>query len=281
MTKPTTGLNHRQKPKSRSQWIKEQEFTLCGWNTCLQAFEHRPQEIRRVFFSKERSHLVGAITKWCGEHKLPFRLLDPESLNKAAGSIHHEGIVMVVRPLQRATIHNLLQRGISPDSLLVALDRVGNVHNVGAILRSCAYFGTTGLVVGTEEGQAMMTPAAARTAEGAMEVVPLYECSDLPSALRDLHARKVFVLGADLKADRSLHETEIPFPCVVVVGNEHEGLSERVKQRCDALVYIPGSPGKSKTGSSKNKPPSMQSLNVSVAAGVILAELCRRKLTKK
>lgn len=255
-----------QKPPSRAKWIKEREFVLCGWNACMQAFDRRPQDIRRVYFSKERSHLVGAIMKWCGKHKLPYRLLDVESLNKAAGSIHHEGIVMVARPLPRETSHDLLQRELPPDSVLVALDRVGNVHNVGAILRSCAYFGVAGLLVGLEEGQALMTPAAARTAEGAMESVRVYECSDLPSTLRDLHARKGFVLGADLNADRSLYETEIPFPCALALGNEQEGLSERVRKRCDALVRIP-SPSS-----------SMQSLNVSVAAGVILAELYRRKL---
>ena len=254
-------------PKSRSQWIKEQEFVLCGWNACMRAFEHRPQEIRRVFFSKERAHKVGAVKKWCGDHKLPYRELDAESLNKAAGSVHHEGVVMVVQPLRRETSHSLMQQKLLPNSVLVALDRVGNVHNVGAILRSCAYFGAMGLLVGLEEGQALMTPAAARTAEGAMESVPVYECSDLPSALRDLHARKAFVVGADLNADRSLYETEVPFPCVVVMGNEQEGLSERVKQRCDVLVRVPASSPSS----------SMQSLNVSVATGVILAELRRRK----
>lgn len=267
MAKELSDREGRPSPQSRSQWIKEQEFVLCGWNACMRAFEHRPQGIRRVFFSKERSHMIGAIKKWCGTHKLPYRQLDAESLNKAAGSVHHEGIVMVVRPLQRETSHSLMQRKLPPEGVLVALDRVGNVHNVGAILRSCAYFGAMGLLVGLEEGQALMTPAAARTAEGAMESVPVYECSDLPSALRDLHARKAFVVGADLNADRSLYETEVPFPCVVVMGNEQEGLSERVKQRCDVLVRVPASSPSS----------SMQSLNVSVATGVILAELRRRK----
>lgn len=250
----------------RSQWKKEEEFTLCGWNACMLAFERRPTDIRRFFFSKERSSSVGAIKKWCSEHKLPYRELDAESLNKVAGSLHHEGIVLVVRPVRMENIHTLVERGLPQDGLLVALDRVGNVHNVGAILRSCAYFGATGLLIALKEGQALMTPAAARTAEGAMELVPVYECPDLPSALRDLRARKIFVLGTDPTAERSLHEVELTFPCVVALGNEHEGLSEQVKGRCDALVRIPGS-----------SKPSLQSLNVSVAAGVILAELRRRQ----
>lgn len=244
---------------------------MCGWNACMQAFERRPKEIRRFFFSKERSSSVGAIKKWCSEHKLPYRELDAESMNKAAGSVHHEGVVLVVRPLRRENIHVLIERGLPQDGLLVALDRVGNVHNVGAILRSCAYFGAIGLLIGLKDGQALMTPAGARTAEGAMEIVPIYECSDLPSALRDLRARKAFVLGADPDAEQSIYDVKLTFPCVAVVGNEHEGLSEQVKKRCDALVRIPG------TGNSKAP---LQSLNVSVATGVMLAELRRRQAYK-
>ena len=93
--------------------------------------------------------------------------------------------------------------------------------------------------------------------------MPVYDSSDLSSTLRDFRAEKVFVLGADIRQSQSLYETEVIFPCVLVLGNEQEGLSERVKKRCDALVSVPGSG-------------NMESLNVSVAAGVILAELYRR-----
>jgi tRNA G18 (ribose-2'-O)-methylase SpoU len=98
-----------------------------------------------------------------------------------------------------------------------------------------------------------------------LELVPLYECSDLSSLLRDAKAQKVFVLGADPNASRSLYDAEVTFPCLVVLGNERTGLSQRVKKRCDLLVKIPGAG-------------SMQSLNVSVVAGVILSELARRKI---
>ena len=99
-------------------------------------------------------------------------------------------------------------------------------------------------------------------AEGALEDVPIYECTNLPSALRDLKAGGVFILGAEPGARQSLYEVDIPFPCVVVLGNETDGLSASVKKRCDARVHIPGMD-------------AVQSLNVSVAAGVVLGELFR------
>jgi len=252
--------------KTRARRIKEEEFTLCGWNACMRAFAKRPQDIRRVFFSRERSSALREVKQWCSSHKLPYRELDEVSLSKAAGGVHHEGMVMVVRPLRPAPVHRLGKTGLPADGVLVALDRVSNTHNVGAVLRSCAYFGVDGLLLAPGPEQAVITPSAARTAEGALELVPLYHCTDLPSALRDFKARagKPFVLGADPDGGRPLYEIEVSFPCVLVLGNEQQGLSGRVKRRCDSLARIPGNGG-------------MQSLNVAVAAGIILAHLARRK----
>ncbi|VAX29221.1 hypothetical protein MNBD_NITROSPINAE05-949, partial [hydrothermal vent metagenome] len=189
---------------------------------------------------------------------------DIKSLYKVAASAHHEGVVMVVKPKVLRSVHGMLRNPIGKDTVMVALDRVGDTHNLGAILRSSAFFGVEGLILGDHEDQARVTSSAARMAEGAMEMVPMYQSSDLASALRDLRAKKVFVVGADAGAGQSLYDAQISFPCIVVVGNENQGLSEKVKKRCHALVQVPGAK-------------DMQSLNVSVAMGVILAELTRRK----
>jgi TrmH RNA methyltransferase len=244
--------------------LKDQEFTVYGWNACMAVFKNRPDDIRRVFFSPERSSKMAAVKRWCQTHKLPYRELDQESLGKVAASAHHEGTVMVVRPQKLRAIHGLLRNPIEKNAVMVALDRVGDTHNLGAILRSCAFFGAAGLILGGHEDQARVTSSAARMAEGAIETVPMYQSNDLASALRDFREQKVFVLGADAGSGGSLYDAEIPFPCIVVVGNEKEGLSEKVKNRCHALVQVPGCG-------------DMQSLNVSVATGVILAELNRRR----
>lgn len=241
---------------------KETEFTLYGWNACRRAFEQRPQDVVRVFYHKDRERQVADILKWCRTHRLPYRLLDGESLNKVAGGIHHEGLVMVVRPQTPVSTLTLGRKGLSRRAVAVALDAIENPHNVGAILRTCAFFGVEALVAGGGPGP-VISSSMARMAEGALESVPLYQSRDLASFLRDMKSKNVFVLGADLTAGASLYDTEIPLPCVAVFGNEQAGLSQRVRQRCDAVVRIPGSP-------------AMQSLNVSVAVGVVLAELRRR-----
>lgn len=245
-----------------SRRLKDTEFTLYGWNACMQFFKNRPEDLFRLFFSKQRSSQLGSVKKWCAVHKLPYRELDLESLNKVASASHHEGVVMVVRPLETSSIHPFIRGGLGKKSIAVALDGIRNTHNLGAILRTCAFFGAEGMVVSNQEGQARLTASAARTAEGAMEITPIYQCSDLASTLRDFMSGNVCVLGMDLNANQSLYDIEIRFPCVVVLGNEQEGLSSSVKKRCNQVVRIPGAE-------------KMQSLNVAVAVGVVLSELAR------
>lgn len=247
---------------SESKRLKDVEFKLYGWNTCMQFFENRPEDLYRLFFSKQRSSALGPVKKWCAVKKLPYRELDLESLNKVASSIHHEGVVMVVRPIKLSSIYSFIKGGLKKKSVAVALDCIGNTHNLGVILRTCAFFGVEGMVVSSEESQARLTSSAARTAEGAMEITPIYQCADLASALRDFVSRNVYVIGADLNAKQSLYDIEIRFPCILVLGNEQKGLSSSVKKRCHQVVRIPGLE-------------RMQSLNVSVAAGVALSELIR------
>ena len=251
-----------------SRRIKDTEFTLYGWNTCMQFFKNRPEDLCRLFFSKQRSSALGAVKKWCAVRKLPYRELDLESLNKVASATHHEGVVMVVRPLEPSPVLPFISRGLGRKGIAVALDRIGNTHNLGAILRTCAFFGAEGVVVSNQEGQARFTSSAARTAEGAMEITPIYQCTDLASTLRDFMSRNVYVVGADLDANQSFYDVEIRFPCVVVLGNEQEGLSSSVKKRCDQVVRIPGAE-------------KIQSLNVAVTAGVVLSELARCRDSQK
>jgi RNA methyltransferase, TrmH family len=243
--------------------LKDTEFTLYGWNSCMQFFKNRPDDLCRLFFSKQRSSALGSVKKWCAAKKLPYRELDLDSLNKVASAKHHEGIVMVIRPVIPPSVYPFIKNGLGKKGIAVALDCIGNTHNLGAILRTSAFFGVEGVVISNQEGQARLTSSAARTAEGAMEITPIYQCTDLASILRDFMSKNIYVIGTDLNARKSLYDVEIRFPCVVVFGNEQDGLSSNVKKRCDQVVRISGTE-------------KIQSLNVAVAAGVILSELNRR-----
>ena len=254
--------------RDRAKHKKQEEFTLYGWNACMSAFKKRPESLLRLFYSRTRGSQLKEVKVWCAEKKLPFRQLDEESLNKVASGTHHEGVVMVVRPRPCDSVHRLIRANFPEKGLVVALDGIDNPHNQGAILRSCAYFSTQGLVLPKSGTVTGITSSAARMAEGGWESVPIYRNTDLSSTLRDFRQKGWYVVGADPDAKESLNSVKITFPVVLVLGNEQEGLSNPVKRRCDRLVNIPGKG-------------EMQSLNVSVAGGIILAELDRRRNGEK
>ena len=131
------------------------------------------------------------------QKNLPFRELDQESLNKVASGTHHEGVVMVVRPRPCDSVHRLIRANFPKKGLVVALDGIDNPHNQGAILRSCAYFSTQGLVLPKSGTVTGITSSAARMAEGGWESVPVYRSTDLSSSLRDCRQKGLYVVGAD------------------------------------------------------------------------------------
>ena len=156
--------------RDRAAHKKQEEFKLYGWNACMGALKKRPDCLLRLFFSRARASQLKEVKAWCAEKKLPFRQLDQESLNKVASGTHHEGIVMVVRPRLCDSVHKLIRGSIENKGLVVALDGIDNPHNQGAILRTCAYFSTQGLVLPKSGTVTGITSSAARMAEGGWEL---------------------------------------------------------------------------------------------------------------
>jgi len=146
----------------------------------------------------------------------------------------------------------------------VALDRVRNPYNVGSILRSAAFLGLDAALLGTPAPHPALAPAAVRVAEGGAEHLALARTTDLGETLARLRARGVQVVGADGRAKTSATGFAFGRPSVLVVGNERGGLGDRVRAACDAVVSVPGG-GR------------LESLNVAVAAGVLMAEMTRRR----
>ncbi len=240
------------------------EQTVYGVKAALALLERRPQDVLRLLFRPERLPQLKGILSWAASQHLPYRQLDEEALRKVAGSPHHEGLVVVAKPL--------LFRGFDPGAALtgawLALDGVDNPHNLGAILRSCAFFGVTGVLVGGAEPDAKVNQAVLRVAEGGAEHVrvcaPPAAAGPAPGGLAPVLAalaqRGVTVLGLETDASQTLLPGSAVPPMMLVVGNEQTGLSPAVRAACSAVQAIRGSG-------------AVTSLNVSVTAGVALAWL--------
>jgi len=185
-----------------------------------------------------------------------------QRLDKLADGRVHNGVIAEVEPLvlhtTRSLVDDALERGVDP--LIVLADGLQYEHNLGAVLRSALGFGVTGLVVPTRRGAAL-SPVVARVSMGAVEEVPVAQ-EGLFAALKHIQKAGVPVVGADA-AGQPVGQVDLSGPLAIVLGEEGRGLSSKWVERCDRLVQIPLAGG-------------LESLNVSVAAGILLYEKRRQ-----
>lgn len=176
----------------------------------------------------------------------------------------HQGIALQVPAYDYAHPDDLLQAAIdSPPALLVALDNISDPRNLGAIVRSVAAFAGHGVLI-PQRRSASVTAVAWRTSAGAAARVPVARATNLTRTLKDWAVRGVQLVGLDADGDTTLDDLDATGPVAVVVGSEGKGLSRLVRENCDAVVSIPMAG-------------PTESLNASVAAGVVLAEIARQR----
>ncbi len=261
-------------PGSRSGPARD-ELKICGLAAVRARFARDPNSIMRLFFDLERSRQVGVMSKVLAQAKKIYRCVEPVELEKIAGSIHHGGIVAVVAPapLRAPTVDDLRAWARRGESLLV-LDRIGNAHNLGAVARTAAFFGVPRLVIPDDVAAARPNDAAHRVAEGGFEHLEVWRVPGLAAFARELVDAGYDVVGAATRGGKlggpksgkpgEGSPTVRPKPIALVLGNEEQGLAPDVAAHCTRLVTIPGS-GK------------VESLNVSVAAAILMWELIGRR----
>lgn len=185
-------------------------------------------------------------------------------LDRMTSNHMHQGIALQVPPYNYAHPDDLLEAATgSPPALLVALDNISDPRNLGAIVRSVAAFGGHGVLI-PQRRSASVTAVAWRTSAGAAARVPVARATNLTRTLTDWANRGLRVIGLDAGGGTTLDDLDGTDPVVVVVGSEGKGLSRLVRQNCDEVVSIPMAG-------------NAESLNASVAAGVVLAEISRQR----
>ncbi len=187
-------------------------------------------------------------------------------LDRMTANHLHQGIALQVPPYNYAHPDDLLAAAThSPPALLVALDNISDPRNLGAIVRSVAAFGGHGVMI-PQRRSASVTAVAWRTSAGAAARIPVARATNLTRALKGWADHGLRVVGLDPGGDTVVDHLDGSDPLVLVVGSEGKGLSRLVRQNCDEVVSIPMAG-------------NAESLNASVAAGVVLAEIARQRRT--
>ncbi len=241
------------------------EMRLYGINACLAAFANRPEHLRKVYLLESRIAELKPVLAWCVSHRLGYRVVENNDLDKLTGSRHHEGLCFeMLRPPARSLADLLAAQSPAPaSSLLIWLDGVGNPHNLGALLRSAAHFGVAGVIV-PATSSLDLSGAAARVAEGGAEAVPLARVDDELAALSSLREAGYQITATIPHDGENLYAITLRPRNVLVFGAEGEGMSKALIDAADRKLSIPGSG-------------VVDSLNISVSAAVVLGEYWRQQ----
>ena len=238
------------------------ELKVYGLNACHALWTHRAEDIIRVYVTPERMREVGPLLKWCAARRKAYHVLSYEELATVAHSVHHEGMVLLARMPLPTTDDGLLHdlaRSKDQAQALLYFDGVENPHNIGAICRVAAHFGTP-WIVGADEHLPRLTSAAVRIAEGGTEHVRLATLKEPRSTLARLRAELGFeLIATSSHGTASIHDQPLPRRALIIMGGEVGGASPERLSDASRIVKIPG------TG-------AVESLNVAVAAGLILGE---------
>ena len=250
--------------------MKPAELKLCGLAAVRARFTRSAGSIQRLYFDYATGRKIGVMCKALAAAKKIYRCVEPPELEKIAGTVHHGGVVAVVpAPVLRAPLPADVRAWAAKRTPVLLLDRIGNAHNLGAIARTAGFFGVTHLVLPNHPDAALPGEAAYRVAEGGMEAVEVFRVPELVKFAHELAAAGYDVVGAATRGAPSLrgkgtaHKEKDPKPIALALGSEEHGLSADVAAVCTRIVTIPGKG-------------NVESLNVSVAAAVLMWELIAR-----
>jgi 23S rRNA (guanosine2251-2'-O)-methyltransferase len=243
------------------------EQLIHGLHAVAAALNHEPEQVRGLWLERQRRDgRMQALLDQAAGHGVAIHWADRAELDRLSGGARHQGVVarLVVRqPAHGEADFPALLAAADGPALLLVLDGVQDPHNLGACLRSAAAAGVQALIAPADRA-AGLNATVRKVASGGADVVPFVSVTNLARTLRGLQEQGVWIVGAAGEADATLYEVDFTLPTAIVLGAEEKGLRRLTREICDRLARIPMAGG-------------MESLNVSVAAGIFLFEARRQR----
>mgnify|MGYP000135180655 FL=1 len=241
---------------------------ICGRNPVLEALRSG-REIDRLFVAHGTGGgSVTAIIAKCRAKGILIKEISPQKLDYYCGGANHQGVAVMFASQEYATVDDMFAlaetRGEKP--FLIICDEIEDPHNLGAIIRTAEATGVHGVII-PERRSASLNATVAKAACGALEYVPVARVTNIANTIDALKERGVWVFGADMDGN-DYTKTDFDTPCALVIGNEGKGIGALTAKKCDAILSLPML-GK------------INSLNASVAAGILMYEVVRSRKADK
>ena len=245
--------------------MRYEEFTIEGRNAVIEAYRARRPIDKLFILDGCQDGPILTIKREAKAKQTPVKFVTKERLDQLSETGKHQGVIAYAAAYEYATVEEILdnarQKGEAP--FLFLLDNIEDPHNLGAIIRTANLAGAHGVIV-PKNRAAGLTAVVAKTSAGALNFTPVARVTNLAKTIEELKKEGIWFVCADM-GGTTMYDLNLKGPIGLVIGNEGEGVGRLVKEKCDMVASIP-------------MKGNIDSLNASVAAGVLAYEIVRQRL---
>lgn len=249
------------------QNAEKNSLIICGRNPVFEALRSG-REIDRLLVAHGASGgTVSAIIAKCAERGILIKEVSPQKLDYYCANANHQGVAVMLASQDYCEVSDILdlaeQRGEKP--FIIICDELEDPHNLGAVIRTAEAAGVHGIII-PKRRSASLNATVAKAASGALEYMLVSRVTNISNTINELKEKGIWVFGADMDGE-DYTGFDYDVPCAIVIGNEGKGIGRLVAKNCDAIVSLP----------MRGK---INSLNASVAAGILMYEVMRKRFNK-
>jgi 23S rRNA (guanosine2251-2'-O)-methyltransferase len=236
---------------------------LYGIHSVLECLKSEARNIEEIYIQRtSSSRSLTEIVRLCRQKGIPLRYEPGTFFDRRTQGASHQGVLAICSAQKYKELEDILAN-LSACPTLVVLDSIEDPRNLGAIIRCCAACGVEGVILPKDHSTGLNSTVA-KTAAGALDHMNVARVTNLVTVMKELKEKGIWIVGVETGQEKQYTELDYRMPLAIVLGNEGKGIRRLVRETCDFLVSIP-TPGK------------IHSLNVSVAAGVVLYEVLRQR----
>lgn len=243
---------------------EKQNNIICGRNPVLEAVRSGREIDRLLVAHGATGGTISAIIAKCSDKGILIKEISPQKLDYYCGGANHQGVAVMFASQEYSTVDDILktaeERNEKP--FIIICDEIEDPHNLGAIIRTAEACGVHGIII-PKRRSASLNATVAKTSAGALEYMKVARVTNIANTIDKLKEAGIWVFGADMNG-QPYTQIDYDIPCAIVIGNEGKGIGTLTAKKCDAIISLP----------MKGK---INSLNASVAAGVLVYEVVRKR----
>ncbi|MBQ6575546.1 MAG: 23S rRNA (guanosine(2251)-2'-O)-methyltransferase RlmB [Lachnospiraceae bacterium] len=245
--------------------MEKDELTIEGRNAVLEALRAGRTVDKLFILDSAAPGPINTIKKEANKHGITVKYVDKDRLDAMCPGGHHQGVVAKCAAYDYVEVDDILKKAeeAGEDPFIIVLDSINDPHNLGAIIRTANLSGAHGVIIPKNRAVGL-SATVARTSAGALNYTPVAKVTNIARCIDDLKKKGIWFACADMDGV-SMYEQNLTGPIGLVIGSEGEGVSRLVKEKCDYVCSIP-------------MKGDIDSLNASVAAGVLMYEVVRQRL---